>query len=241
MLSDRYISDRFLPDKAIDLIDEAASRVRIRTFAAPPDMKEKEKRVAELDEETRQAVKDENFEKAADLRDQKKRLLKEMEDARRDWELKREERVETVGEEEVAEIVSLWTGIPVTRMTEDEATRLMHMEEILHKRVVGQDEAIKAVARAVRRARAGLKDPNTLCRTAIFRYFRYSRASSVTIIQDGRMHPSVATNAPGIPAILIPTKVAELTAIGPGVICEMVIRSVNSLIVSHPCCVTICS
>ena len=168
MLSDRYISDRFLPDKAIDLIDEAASRVRIRTFAAPPDMKEKEKRVAELDEETRQAVKDENFEKAADLRDQKKRLLKEMEDARRDWELKREERVETVGEEEVAEIVSLWTGIPVTRMTEDEATRLMHMEEILHKRVVGQDEAIKAVARSVRRARAGLKDPNRPIGSFIF-------------------------------------------------------------------------
>ena len=168
MLSDRYITDRFLPDKAIDLIDEAASRVRIRTFAAPPDMKEKEKRVAELDEETRQAVKDENFEKAADLRDQKKRLLKEMEDARRDWELKREERVETVGEEEVAEIVSLWTGIPVTRMTEDEATRLMHMEEILHKRVVGQDEAIKAVARAVRRARAGLKDPNRPIGSFIF-------------------------------------------------------------------------
>ena len=168
MLSDRYISDRFLPDKAIDLVDEAASRVRIRTFAAPPDMKEKEKRVAELDEETRQAVKDENFEKAADLRDQKKRLLKEMEDARRDWELKREERVETVGEEEVAEIVSLWTGIPVTRMTEDEATRLMHMEEILHKRVVGQDEAIKAVARAVRRARAGLKDPNRPIGSFIF-------------------------------------------------------------------------
>ena len=168
MLSDRYISDRFLPDKAIDLIDEAASRVRIRTFAAPPDMKEKEKRVAELDEDTRQAVKDENFEKAADLRDQKKRLLKEMEDARRDWELKREERVETVGEEEVAEIVSLWTGIPVTRMTEDEATRLMHMEEILHKRVVGQDEAIKAVARAVRRARAGLKDPNRPIGSFIF-------------------------------------------------------------------------
>ncbi len=168
MLSDRYISDRFLPDKAIDLIDEAASRVRIRTFAAPPDMKEMEKRVAELDEETRQAVKDENFERAADLRDRKKHLLKEMEDTRRDWELKREERVETVGEDEVAEIVSLWTGIPVTRMTEDEATRLMRMEEILHKRVVGQDEAIKAVARAVRRARAGLKDPNRPIGSFIF-------------------------------------------------------------------------
>ena len=167
-LSDRYISDRFLPDKAIDLIDEAASRVRIRTFAAPPDMEAQEKRLEELDAETKKAVEDENFEKAADLRDQKKRLQKEMEDLRRDWEKRREEKVETVTEEEVAQIVSLWTGIPVARMTEDEAQRLIHMEEILHKRVVGQDEAIKAVSRAVRRARAGLKDPNRPIGSFIF-------------------------------------------------------------------------
>ncbi|MBQ3078377.1 MAG: ATP-dependent Clp protease ATP-binding subunit [Clostridia bacterium] len=167
-LSDRYIGDRFLPDKAIDLIDEAASRVRIRTFSAPPDMQTQEKRLQEIDDETRKAVAEENFEKAADLRDQKKNLQKEMEDMRREWEKMRDQRVETVTEEEVAQIVSLWTGIPVTRMTEDEAERLLRMEEILHKRVVGQDEAIKAVARAVRRARAGLKDPNRPIGSFIF-------------------------------------------------------------------------
>ncbi len=167
-LSDRYISDRFLPDKAIDLIDEAASRVRIRTFAAPPDMQAQERRIEELDRETKKAVEDENFEKAADLRDQKKTLQKEMEDMRHEWENQRDKRVETVTEDEVAQIVSLWTGIPVTRMTEDEAERLLRMEEILHKRVVGQEEAIKAVARAVRRARAGLKDPNRPIGSFIF-------------------------------------------------------------------------
>ena len=167
-LSDRYISDRFLPDKAIDLIDEAASRVRIRTFAAPPDMQAQEKRLEELENETKKAVLEENFEKAAEMRDQKKNLQKEIDDTRKEWEKRREEKVETVTEEEVAQIVSLWTGIPVTRMTEDEATRLLKMEEILHKRVVGQDEAIKAVARAVRRARAGLKDPNRPIGSFIF-------------------------------------------------------------------------
>jgi len=167
-LSDRYISDRFLPDKAIDLIDEAASRVRIRTFAAPPDMQAQEKRLEELENETKKAVLEENFEKAAEMRDQKKNLQKEIDDTRKEWEKRREEKVEIVSEEEVAQIVSLWTGIPVTRMTEDEATRLLKMEEILHKRVVGQDEAIKAVARAVRRARAGLKDPNRPIGSFIF-------------------------------------------------------------------------
>ncbi len=167
-LSDRYISDRFLPDKAIDLIDEAASRVRIRTFAAPPDMEAQEKRLIEIDDETRKAVAEENFEKAADLRDQKKTVQKEMDEMRREWEMLREKRVETVTEEEVAQIVSLWTGIPVTRMTEDEADRLIRMEETLHKRVIGQDEAIKAVSRAVRRARAGLKDPNRPIGSFIF-------------------------------------------------------------------------
>jgi len=167
-LSDRYISDRFLPDKAIDLIDEAASRVRIRTFAAPPDMESQEKRLEELENETKKAVLEENFEKAAEMRDLKKKVQQEIEDARKEWEKRREEKVETVTEEEVAQIVSLWTGIPVTRMTEDEAVRLLHMEDILHKRVVGQEEAIKAVSRAVRRARAGLKDPNRPIGSFIF-------------------------------------------------------------------------
>lgn len=167
-LSARYISDRFLPDKAIDLLDEAASRVRIRTFSAPPDMVEQVKHLDELDEEIRRAIEDENFESAADLRDTKKHLTKEMEDLKKDWEKRRLEHVETVNEDEITQVVSLWTGIPVSRMTDDEASRLMNMEEILHRRVVGQDEAIKAVARAVRRARAGLKDPRRPIGSFIF-------------------------------------------------------------------------
>ena len=167
-LSDRYISDRFLPDKAIDLVDEAASRVRIKAFTAPPDMKEQEARLEALNKETEEAVAHEDFEKAAKLRDQKKQLQNEMAQRRKAWEQRRDERVETVGEEEIAGIVSMWTGIPVTRMTEDERTRLLNLEEILHRRVIGQDEATKAVARAVRRARAGLKDPRRPIGSFIF-------------------------------------------------------------------------
>ena len=167
-LSARYISDRFLPDKAIDLLDEAASRVHIRTFSAPPDMVEQQKRLEELDEEIRRAVADENFEIAADLRDSKKHLTQEMEELKKNWEKQRLEKVETVNEEEITQVVSYWTGIPVSRMTEDEAQRLMSMETILHRRVVGQEEAIKAVARAVRRARAGLKDPKRPIGSFIF-------------------------------------------------------------------------
>ena len=159
-LSDRYISDRFLPDKAIDLIDEAASRVRIKAFTAPPDMKEQEAKLEALNKETEEAVAHEDFEKAARLRDEKKQLNNEMTERRRDWEQRRNAKIEIVGQDEVAQIVSAWTGIPVTRMTEDEAARLVNLEEILHARVVGQEEAVKAVSRAVRRARAGLKDPN---------------------------------------------------------------------------------
>ena len=167
-LSDRYISDRFLPDKAIDLIDEAASRVRIKAFTAPPDMKEQETRLEVLNKETEEAVAHEDFEKAANLRDQKKRLQNEMAERRKEWEQKRTSHVEIVGEEEVAEIVSAWTGIPVSRMTEDEAQRLLKLESILHERVIGQEEAVKSVARAVRRARAGLKDPNRPVGSFIF-------------------------------------------------------------------------
>ncbi len=167
-LSDRYISDRFLPDKAIDLIDEAASRVRIKAFTAPPDMKEQEARLEALNKETEEAVAHEDFEKAAHLRDQKKQLHNEMAQRRNQWEQRRNSQVEIVGEEEVAQIVSAWTGIPVSRMTEDEAIRLVKLEEILHNRVIGQNEAVKAVARAVRRARAGLKDPNRPIGSFIF-------------------------------------------------------------------------
>ena len=167
-LSDRYISDRFLPDKAIDLIDEAASRVRIKAFTAPPDMKEQEAKLEALNKETEEAVAHEDFEKAARLRDEKKQLNNEMTERRRDWEQRRNAKFEIVGQDEVAQIVSAWTGIPVTRMTEDEAARLVNLEEILHARVVGQEEAVKAVSRAVRRARAGLKDPNRPIGSFIF-------------------------------------------------------------------------
>ena len=167
-LSDRYLPDRSLPDKAIDLIDEAASRVRIRAFTAPPDMKEQQLRLNALTKETEEAVANEDFETAANLRDKKKELQNEMQRCRDAWENQINARMETVGEEEVAHIVSSWTGIPVNKLTEDEAQRLIHLEDILHKRVVGQEEAVKAVSRAVRRARAGLKDPNRPIGSFIF-------------------------------------------------------------------------
>ena len=167
-LSDRYISDRCLPDKAIDLIDEAASRVRIQAFTAPPDMKEQQARLDALNKETEEAVAHEDFEKAAHLRDRKKALQNEMAERRSAWEQSRNSKVEIVGEEEVAQIVGAWTGIPVSRITEDESNRLIQLESILHERVIGQDEAVKSVARAIRRARAGLKDPNRPIGSFIF-------------------------------------------------------------------------
>ena len=167
-LSDRYISDRALPDKALDLIDEAAARVRIHVFTEPLDMREQEERLDALTKEIEEAVSSENFEKAAELRDQKKRLQNDMAARRQEWEVRRDEKSGTVGEEEVAGVVSAWTGIPVQRMTEGEAARLMRLEDTLRKRVIGQDEAVAAVARAVRRARAGLKDPRRPIGSFIF-------------------------------------------------------------------------
>ena len=167
-LSDRYIPDRCLPDKAIDLIDEAASRVRIQAFTAPPDMKEQQLKLTALNKETDEAVAREDFETAARLRDRKKELQSEMDERRSAWEQKLNSKMETVGEEEVAHIVSIWTGVPVSKLTQDEAQRLIHLEDTLHRRVVGQEEAVKAVARAVRRARAGLKDPNRPIGSFIF-------------------------------------------------------------------------
>ncbi len=167
-LSDRYIPDRCLPDKAIDLIDEAASRVRIQAFTAPPDMKEQQLKLSALNKETEEAVANEDFETAARLRDRKKALQNEMDERRAAWEEKLNSKMETVGEEEVAHIVSIWTGVPVSKLTQDEAQRLIHLEDTLHRRVVGQEEAVKAVARAVRRARAGLKDPNRPIGSFIF-------------------------------------------------------------------------
>ena len=157
-LSDRYITDRYLPDKAIDLIDEAASRVRIRSFITPPDMKQMEEKLEQLNKEKEEAIAHQDFERAAKVRDEERAIRADMENQRKEWENKRSTAQKEVGEEDVAEIVAAWTHIPVTKLTEDESSRLLHMEDTLHKRVIGQDEAVSAVARAIRRARAGLKD-----------------------------------------------------------------------------------
>lgn len=167
-LSDRYITDRFLPDKAIDLIDEAASRVRLRAFTPPPDVKEMEQRLEELRKEKEAAVTAQEFEKAAQLRDQEARLRSEIEAAREAWRQKQGEGQLEVTEEDIAEIVASWTGIPVKQLKVEETERLLKLEEVLHQRVVGQDEAVSAVARAIRRARAGLKDPRRPIGSFIF-------------------------------------------------------------------------
>ncbi|RDV84751.1 ATP-dependent Clp protease ATP-binding subunit [Ammonifex thiophilus] len=158
-LSHRYITDRFLPDKAIDLIDEAASRVRLRAFTPPPDLKELEQKLEEIRKEKEAAVAAQEFEKAAQLRDQEAKIKAEIEAAREAWRQKQSDGELVVTAEDVAEVVSSWTGIPVKQLKMEEAERLLKLEEILHQRIVGQDEAVAAVARAVRRARAGLKDP----------------------------------------------------------------------------------
>ncbi len=158
-LSDRYISDRYLPDKAIDLMDEAASRVRIRSFTPPPDVKALEQRLETLAKEKEEAVQHQNFEKAAGLRDAERKLRTEMEELQKAWESDMDKPGETVDEEEIAQIVASWTGVPVQRLTEDESRRLLKLESILHQRLIGQDEAVTAVSRAIRRAYAGLKDP----------------------------------------------------------------------------------
>ncbi len=167
-LSDRYISDRFLPDKAIDLMDEAASRVRLRSFTAPPDMKEQEDRLKALKMEKEEAVTHQDFEKAASLRDEEHKLREQINEKRAAWEQCKNTTHDTVTDEDIAQIVASWTGVPVKKMTEDESQRLLHMEDILHKRVVGQDEAISAVSRALRRARAGLQDPKRPIGSFIF-------------------------------------------------------------------------
>lgn len=166
--SARYIPDRFLPDKAIDLIDEAASRVRIKAYIAPPDMKEQRVRLEEIGREIDSAVANEDFERAARLRDDKKALQSEIAQRKSEWVKSMSGRVESVSEEQVAEIVAMWTGVPVSKMSEGEAERLVHLEETLHQRVIGQEEAVRSVARAVRRARAGLKDPNRPIGSFIF-------------------------------------------------------------------------
>ena len=167
-LSDRYISDRFLPDKAIDLMDEAASRVRLHSFTAPPDVKEQEDRLKALQNEKKEAIAHQDFEKAASLRDEERKLRQDIAQKRAAWEERKNNSHDVVTEEDIAQIVASWTGVPVKKMTEDESQRLLHLEELLHKRVVGQDEAISAVSRALRRARAGLQDPKRPIGSFIF-------------------------------------------------------------------------
>jgi len=159
-LSDRYIADRFLPDKAIDLIDEASSRVKLKAYTAPPDIKQVEKQLEVIRKEKEAAINSQEFEKAAQLRDKEHGLKQELESTRESWKQNQGGRDLTVGEQDIAHIVSVWTGVPVIKLAEEETHRLIKMEEVLHQRLVGQDEAVKAVSRAVRRARAGLKDPN---------------------------------------------------------------------------------
>ncbi len=166
-LSQRYISDRFLPDKAIDLIDEAASKIRIDTESAPPDVKELEQRLQQVDNEEEAVSQRGDFERAATLKTQRLRLEKEYSKARGKW-LKEKKIDEVVDEEVIAELVSKWTGIPVSRMLEGETEKIVHMEEELHRRVIGQEEAISAVSDAIRRARAGLKDPKRPIGSFIF-------------------------------------------------------------------------
>ena len=158
-LADRYVSDRFLPDKAIDLIDEAGSRLRIKRMTAPPDLREFDDRIANVRREKESAIDGQDFEKAASLRDKEKTLIQEKSEREKQWKAGDLDQVSVVGEEEIAEVLAASTGIPIVKLTEEETSRLLRMEDELHKRVIGQDQAIKALSQAIRRARAGLKDP----------------------------------------------------------------------------------
>ncbi|MBI0581039.1 ATP-dependent Clp protease ATP-binding subunit [Neobacillus cucumis] len=158
-LSDRYISDRFLPDKAIDLIDEAGSKVRLRSYTTPPNLKELEVKLEDVRKEKDAAVQSQEFEKAASLRDTEQRLREQLEETKKTWKEKQGKENNEVTVEDIANVVSSWTGVPVSRLAQTETEKLLNLEEILHSRVIGQEEAVKAVSKAVRRARAGLKDP----------------------------------------------------------------------------------
>ena len=158
-LSDRYVNDRFLPDKAIDLIDEAGARLRIRRLTAPPELKEFDARIEQTRKQKEEAIDGQDFELAASLRDQEQTLKTERDEKEKAWRHGDSDAVTTVSEETIAEVLAAATGIPIVKLTEEESSRLLHMEDELHKRVIGQDEAIKALSQAIRRTRAGLKDP----------------------------------------------------------------------------------
>ena len=167
-LSSRYIGDRYLPDKAIDLIDEAASRVKLQTFTAPPELKTLEEQKKEIEAEKQSAVNAQEFERAAELRDREKQIAAELAEKQEAWKKQTGKSRDEVGEAEVAQIVASWTGIPMTQLTTEESERLLHLEEELHRRIVGQEEAVKAVSRAIRRGRVGLKDPKKPVGSFIF-------------------------------------------------------------------------
>jgi ATP-dependent Clp protease ATP-binding subunit ClpC len=167
-LSERYITDRFLPDKAIDVIDEAGARARLATQVPPPEVADLKVKLEELATAKDGAIRDQDFEKAAELRDRERELQSEIRRTQEEWEQERKSHRPVIGEEDVGFIVSRWTGIPVTRLREAESDRLVHMEDELHQRVIGQDEAIRAISRAIRRSRAGLKDPNRPIGSFIF-------------------------------------------------------------------------
>ena len=159
-LSTRYINDRFLPDKAIDLIDEAASRVKMKTYTMPDSIKEIEEKIAEVDREKEEAIRVQDFEKAATLRDKANEQKEKLEKEKKKWQSKNSKNVLNLTDEDIAEVIASWTKIPVNKITQDENEKLKNLEETLHKRVIGQNEAVEAVSKAIRRGRVGLKDPN---------------------------------------------------------------------------------
>ena len=159
-LSSRYVNDRFLPDKAIDLIDEAASKVKMQSLTKPDSIKKLEEEIEKVDKEKEEAIATQNFEKAAKLRDEEKANKQKLQDAQKKWKENNTKKVLTLNSENIAQVIATWTGIPVAKITETENEKLRHLEENLHKRVVGQDEAVSAVAKAIRRGRVGLTDPN---------------------------------------------------------------------------------
>ncbi|WP_328468018.1 ATP-dependent Clp protease ATP-binding subunit [Actinoplanes sp. NBC_00393] len=167
-LADRYISDRFLPDKAIDLIDEAGARMRIRRMTAPPDLREFDEQIAQVRRDKESAIDAQDFEKAAQLRDKEKQYLGTKAQRETEWKAGDLDVVSEVDDEQIAEVLGNWTGIPVYKLTEEETTRLLRMEDELHKRVIGQEDAVQAVSKAIRRTRAGLKDPKRPSGSFIF-------------------------------------------------------------------------
>jgi ATP-dependent Clp protease ATP-binding subunit ClpC len=167
-LAERYITDRFLPDKAIDLIDEAGSRARLQLSSMPKSLKDREAELENVTKDKDNAIASQEYEKAARLRDNEKEMRKALEDAKKKWRASREETIPSITDEDIATVVSMWSGIPVNKLTEKESDKLLHMEDELHKRVIGQEEAIRTISQAIRRSRTGLKDPKKPSGSFIF-------------------------------------------------------------------------